>query len=184
MMSFYRNFGLGLTLACLSSGVGWGQAAMAQPGATWYNCLTREVFTPEKRAWCDRWQAVQEATLIVPTSVNANPSYTTVTLENGQYEQPNGPLQVVLVNEQNWLTFGDVNGDGQQDAAVIFGVSPDDDTVGTYLTTILDIDSETQALQPVRLGEPILLNGPITIQDNRVMVPQLTQTMVINRELR
>jgi len=161
----------------------WGsQAVMAESSLTWYNCLTDEVFTPDKRVWCDNWEALQQMTLTVPTSFVDNPAFTTVTLDNGQYQQPDGPLQVLLVNEPNWLTFGDINQDGRQDAAAIVGIVPDGDTVGTYLTVIFDVQGQAQALEPIRLGERILLNGPITVDEDQVMVPQLTQTMVINRE--
>jgi flagellar biosynthesis regulator FlbT len=40
---------------------------------------------------------------------------------------------------------------------------------------------EAQALTPVRLGERVMLNGPIAIADQQVTVPLLTQTEVINR---
>jgi uncharacterized lipoprotein YbaY len=89
---------------------------------------------------------------------------------------------VLLVNEQNWLTFGDMNGDGLDDATTIFGVTPDGETLETYLTVVLDVQGEAEALEPVRLGERILLNGPIAMTENQLRVPQLTQTMVINRD--
>jgi hypothetical protein len=158
---------------------GLGTTAAAQ--ATWYNCLTREAFTPEKQVWCDRWQAVQNADYIVPTSLTENPAYTTVTLENGRYEQSDGEMLVVLANEQNWLTFGDIDGDGKEDAAVIFGVVPDGTALATYLTVLLDIDGSAQAVTPIVLGERIMLNGPITIDNARVTVPFLTSTAVLNR---
>jgi hypothetical protein len=177
-----RGVGTGLLGIGLIVGLSSSQLAMAQSSPTWYNCLTDEVFPPDKRAWCDNWDALQQATLTVPTSFEDNPTYTTVILDNGQYLQQDGPLQVLLVNEPNWLTFGDINQDGRQDAAAIVGVVLDGDTVGTYLTVIFDVQGQSQALEPVRLGERILLNGPITINEGQVKVPQLTQTMVVNRE--
>ena len=89
---------------------------------------------------------------------------------------------MLLANEQNWLTFGDIDGDGLTDAATIFGVVPNGETVGTYLTVVLDVQGQAQALEPVRLGERILLNGPIAMAENQLRVSQLTQTMVINRD--
>jgi hypothetical protein len=171
-----------LSVAAISlSGIveGFGTPAVAQ--TTWYNCLTREVFTPEKQVWCDRWQTLQNADYIVPTSFTENPAYTTVTLENGRYEQSDGAMIVMLANERNWLTFGDINNDGKEDAAVIFGVVPGGTAIVTYLTVLLDIDGVAQALTPVALGERIMLNGPITIDNARVTVPLLTPTAVMNR---
>lgn len=180
---FPRLMGLGLAVVTLGSGVGLGAQALAQPEPVWYNCLTREVFTPEKQAWCDRWQVLQNGTYTVPTSLDPDPEYTPVTLENGRYQQADGTFIVELVNEKNWLAFGDVNDDGKTDAAVIFGVAldPNGRAIATYLTTVLDVDGAAQALNPVRLGERIVLNGPIAIDNSRVTVPQILSQAVVNR---
>jgi len=178
-----RKVGLGIFLL-LGSSV-WGidsLEAVAQTEPVWYDCRSPERFTPAKQAWCANWQALQEASLIVPTSLEEAPIFTTISLEDGQYKQPDGSLQVLLANEQNWLTFGDIDGDGLTDAATIFGVVPNGETVGTYLTVVLDVQGQAQALEPVRLGERILLNGPIAMAENQLRVSQLTQTMVINRD--
>jgi uncharacterized lipoprotein YbaY len=80
------------------------------------------------------------------------------------------------------LAFGDIDGDGQDDAAVIFGVAPGGGTaLVTYLAAVMDIDGTAEALAPVGLGERIMLNGPMTIENQRINLPQLTQTEVINR---
>lgn len=174
--------GLGLVLSTLGGVVSGAPGAMAETAPEWHNCLTREVFTPQKRAWCDRWQTLQNGTYIVSVGFGPDPEYTTVTLENGEYSSADSDFIVSLANEPGWLTFGDINGDGQDDAAVIFGVAPQEGTaLATYLAVVLDIDGTAQALNPVVLGERILLNAPMTIDNSRVTVPQLTQTEVINR---
>lgn len=161
--------------------------ARAETEPVWYNCRTREVFTPEKKIWCDRWQTLQNGTYIVPTtlptSANPNPESRTVTLSNGRYQQEDEKFIVELVNERGWMTFGDINNDGKEDAAVIFGVAldPEGKAVATYLTTVLDIDGEAQAIAPIKLGERITLGDALAIGDNRVIVPFLTATELINR---
>lgn len=167
--------GLGLGMASL------GIPAQAQREAEWHNCLTREVFTPEKQTWCNRWQTLQNGTYWIPTTGVQDSLYTSIRLTNGQYEAE-GELVVALANEPGWIAFGDLNGDGNEDAAVILGVLPGDGTaLTTHLATVMDIDGSAQALNPVVLGERILLNGPIAIANQRLLVPQLTQTEVINR---
>ncbi len=158
---------------------GLGASVVAQ--STWYNCLTREVFTPEKQAWCDHWQTLQNAKYIVPTSYTPDPKYTTVTLKNGRYEQPDGQMLVSLANEEGWMTFGDINDDGKEDAAVVFGVVPNGTALVTYLTVVLDVNGAAQALTPVALGQRIALKGPITIDNSRVTVPLLTSTAASDR---
>ncbi|WP_017297917.1 YbaY family lipoprotein [Nodosilinea nodulosa] len=183
---FLALVGASLVTASLGSGVLTTEQAIAQtqPDQTqpeWYNCLTREVFTPEKQAWCDRWSKLQNGTYIVPLGFGPEPTFETVTLENGEYNRP-GELLVSLANEPNWLAFGDLNGDGKTDAAVLFGVNQGGGTnLVTYLAAVMDIDGEAQALRPVALGERIMLNGPTTIENQRINLSQLTQTEVINR---
>ena len=176
------SLGLGLGLAGLGLGLAaTGRPAVAQIGPEWHNCLTREVFTPAKRAWCNRWEALQNGTYIVPTTGPQDSVYTTVTLTNGQYEAE-GDLVVALANEPGWIAFGDLNGDGKEDAAVILGVIPADGTVlSTHVAVVMDIDGAAQALNSVVLGERIMLNDSMTINNQRLLVPQLTQTEVINR---
>lgn len=174
---------LGLTIATLASSVVPEPIVMAATGPTWYNCLTREVWTSEKQAWCDRWKRLQNATYIVPASLDPNAEYSQVTLKHGRYQRQDGKLIVELVNEQNWMAFGDLNGDSKQDAAVILGMAldPSGKEVSTYLTAVMDIDGQVRVLTPIRLGERIMLNGPISIANNGITVPFLTQKEVINR---
>ncbi|QQE64464.1 hypothetical protein GFS31_11450 [Leptolyngbya sp. BL0902] len=174
--------GLGILSLGLALGLSnLGQSAQAQAEPEWHNCLTREVFTPAKQAWCNRWQTLQEGTFLVPSTGVQDSVYTTVTLTNGQY-QVAGELMVALANEPGWIAFGDVNGDGKDDAAVILGVLPGDGTaLATYVAAVMDIDGSAEALNPVLLGERIMLNGPMTIDNLRIQVPQLTQAEVINR---
>ena len=174
-------------LAGLGAATALGSSLMVSPQAIanldpeWYNCLTREVFTPEKQAWCDRWTTLQNGTYTVPAGLGPESEMVTVTLDNGRYEQP-GQFRVELVNEPMWMVFGDLNGDGNDDAAAVLGVGvPDGSAVVTVLAAVMDIDGAAQALNPVVLGERIMLNGPITIDNQRITVPQLTQTEVINR---
>lgn len=174
---------LGLTITTLISSIFLKPDVMAETGPIWYNCLTREVWTPDKKAWCDRWKTLQNSTYIVPASLDPKAQYIQVTLENGHYQRQDGKFFVELVNEKNWMTFGDLNGDGKQDAAVIFGVALDRNgkAVATYLTAVLDVDNQARPLAPIRLGERIMLNGPITISNDGITVPLLTQKEVINR---
>ncbi|MBD2107908.1 YbaY family lipoprotein [Nodosilinea sp. FACHB-13] len=178
---FSTLLGAGLVAASLGGGVMAGGQALAQPQPEWHNCMTREVFTPEKQAWCDRWDTLINGTYTVPLGFGSEPTFETVTLENGEYNRP-GELLVSMAKEPNWLAFGDINGDGKTDAAVFFGVNQGGGTnLVTYAAAVMDVDGEAQALRPVAVGERIMLNGPTTIENQRINVSQLTQTEVINR---
>ncbi|WP_416673993.1 META domain-containing protein [Egbenema bharatensis] len=66
---FFSMLGVGLTIATL----GWVQEAsgMMQLESEWHNCLTREVFTPEQQAWCDRLSELAQ----LPEPEPANDSF-------------------------------------------------------------------------------------------------------------
>jgi hypothetical protein len=177
-------FYLGVSLVGIGTNLAVASMTMAQPTKpTWYNCNTREVFTPEKQAWCDRWRVLQNATYWVPSRPDGQAPLVQVTLKNGRYQDVKRKLFVQLVNERNWLAFGDLNGDGKQDAAVVLGVAsdPNGGKIGTFLSAVREVDNNAAAIAPIRLGDRIRLNGPITVQQGEVTVPFLTQTQVINR---
>lgn len=152
---------VGLAMLVAGSLITPAKAVAAE--AEWYNCRTREVFTPAKQAWCNRWQTLQNATYIVPTNFDEIPESRSVTLELGRYRNEADQMFVQLVDERNWIAFGDVNNDGRQDAAVVLGVAsnPAGREVATYLTVVLDVDGAAQALAPVRLGERIRLKAQL-----------------------
>jgi heat shock protein HslJ len=54
--------------------------------------------------------------------------------------------------------------------------------VNTYLSVVLDVDGEAQALTPVKLGDRSWFNGPISIENNRLIVPFSTMTTAFDRE--
>lgn len=173
--------GLGLLLTSVGLLPSSAEAATPLAEAEWHNCLTREVWTPEKQTWCDRWETLRSGTYMVAIGNLETPAYTTVTLVNGEYQAADGSLYVTLANEPGWLAFGDLDGDGRTDAAVILGVATGGTALTTSVAAVMDIDGAAQALNPVVLGDRIMLNGPMTIDNLRINLPQLTQTEVINR---
>lgn len=140
----------------------------AQP--EWYNCLTREVWSPEKQAWCDKVQQLQNATFAIP-------NYGTVTLTNGQYENTEQRFRVSLINKQGLIAFGDVNGDGTEDAAVMLDVNSGGSGMFVYLTVVPRIGQAPQPLEPleaVLLGDRVTLNS-LSIADQAITLNMVTQ---------
>ncbi|MCM1984971.1 META domain-containing protein [Lyngbya confervoides] len=172
--------------ASLGAVIVQGSLARVQSEPIWYNCLTREVFTPEKKAWCDRWQALQSATFIVPVGQETHPTYTTATLSYGRYKASHGSLFVELVNQKGWITFGDLTGNGRDDAAVILKVAHHalQSPAAIYLSTVLDVDGDLQVLTPIKLGDQDWGNGPLSIENQRLSIPVSTLTSGPNRQFK
>lgn len=82
----------------------------------WHNCLTREVWSPEKQVWCRQVDIVQNLTYDLP-------QFGTVALNRGQYEQ-SAPdvLRVTLLKRPYTIAFGNLE-DGTAVAAVMLVVN-------------------------------------------------------------
>lgn len=133
----------------------------------WYNCLTREVWSPEKQAWCAKLQTLENLEYTLP-------NYGTVPLQRGQYENREQRFTVALANRPNWLDFGDLNGDQVEDAAVLLAVNSGGSGQFTYLVPVLDVGGEAQPLTPVLLGDRIRMNR-LEISGGIVMTNLMTQ---------
>lgn len=86
--------------------------APAAEGPVWHNCFTREVWRPEKQAWCRRVEVLKNLTYDLP-------QFGTAALTNGEYEKNTvAGLRVNLLNRPYTIAFGTL-ADGTEAAAVI-----------------------------------------------------------------
>lgn len=173
-----RLFTLSVGLACLGLGNST-TAAMALPihsiaqsnnpssGQPWYNCLTREVWTPEKQAWCDRLNQLQNMEYTLP-------DFGTVSLSNGTYENREQRFTVTLVNQEGWLAAGDLDGDGNEDAVVLLGVTSGASGQFTYLVPVLNQGTTLQPLAATFLGDRVKINS-LTVASQQITLNMVTQ---------
>jgi YD repeat-containing protein len=160
---------LGASLAVLGLGnLASFSLAQATP-PVWHNCLTREVWSPEKQAWCKKLQTLQNATYSLP-------DYGEVELENGiySYEEAQKRYRISLVNRPGLVLFGDLNGDGKEDAVTLLSVNSGGSGQFTYLTSVLDVNGQAKALKPVMLGDRIKLNA-VNLASQVITVDMVTQ---------
>lgn len=183
----YRLFGLTLATSCgllagMSSITAQPSAPSAKPNppstsSTWYNCLTREVWSPAKQAWCKRTARLQTTEFLVPKAVisdNPVPSYKTVTLQNGVYKNEAERYSVQLINRPGLIQFGDLNGDRREDAAVFLVINTGGSGQFVYLTTVLDVNGKPNALPPVLLGDRVQPRS-VAIQNGQIAIDMVTQ---------
>jgi uncharacterized lipoprotein YbaY len=165
------NFGLVLSIGLAGLGaVNTSQRAIAQssaPTPEWYNCLTLEVWTPEKQAWCDKLATMQQAEYPIP-------NFGSVTLTNGVYESTDPRFRVVLANQEGLIQFADVNGDGNEDAVGFLNVNSGGSGQFVYLATVLNINETPQSLVPVFLGDRVQIQS-LAVQDSQLVVDLITQ---------
>lgn len=147
-------------------------ATSAQP---WYNCRTRELWTPQKQAWCQKAARVKNMTYQLP-------SIGSVQLQNGGYQNQAKGVTVTLVDKPGSIAFVDINNDGNEDAVTILMVNG---TEAAYLSLVLDVTNNPQNVNSVSLGDRVqvrsIVVNPGQIQANITKNNQaVTQTYTIS----
>lgn len=146
------------------------QSPLALPPAqagdlVWHNCFTREVWSPEKRAWCRQVHIVQNLTYDLP-------QFGTVTLTRGQYEQSDPDvLRVTLLNRPYTIAFGNLE-DGTAAAAVMLVVNSGGSGNFVYLAVSRD---QGQGLTPVAIT---LLGDRVNIETVQWLKGQLQVDLI------
>lgn len=173
---FSRWVGAGLGVMLLGQGVAGAlpKATLAQAGEEWYNCMTREVFTPEKRAWCDRLDIALNASYSVPT-LGDQPQVGVINFDNGRFEDPNRRLNAVLSRQQGQIAFGDLDGNDQQDAVMIMAVNTGGSGIFVYLAPLLNLEGTIESPMLAGLGDRIQVNRVRILDDGLISVNMIIQ---------
>ncbi|MFQ3618747.1 MAG: YbaY family lipoprotein [Cyanobacteriota bacterium] len=173
---FSRWMGAGLGALLLGQGMAGAlpRTTLAQAGEEWYNCMTREVFTPEKQAWCDRLNLALNASYSVPT-LGEQPQVGVITFENGRFEDPNRRLNAVLSRQQGQIAFGDLDGNGQQDAVMIMAVNTGGSGIFVYLAPLLNLEGAIESPMLAGLGDRIQVNRVRLLDDGLISVNLIIQ---------
>lgn len=130
-------------------------APSAQP---WYNCRTREVWTLQKQAWCQKAERVKNTTYQLP-------NVGSVQLRNGFYQDQAKAVTVTLVDKPGFITFADLNNDGNEDAVAMLTVNEET----AYLSSVLNIASNPRPVEAVLLGDRIQVQS-IVVNAGQIQV--------------
>jgi len=145
------------------------------PSAPWYNCLTREVWAPEKQAWCKKVEALQNATYAIPQNPTyVTPDLVTFKLTNGKYEDTANRLSALFVSQQGMILFGDLNGDGAEDAVSLLVVNTGGSGVFTYLVASMNQNGTLKPTVPILLGDRVQVKSMAIVSD-KISVSMVTQ---------
>ncbi|WP_448574099.1 hypothetical protein [Trichothermofontia sp.] len=156
---------LGTTIGMMSlasAAVPYAQSPVAQAAEpVWHNCLTREVWSPEKQAWCQQAEGLKQ--LAYPL-----PQFGTATLSNGTYQNPDSELTVTLLNRPYTIGFGDLT-EGTQAAAVILVANSGGTGNFVHLAVALEQGASFTPVAATLLGDRVniesvqILNGHIQV---------------------
>lgn len=128
----------------------------------WYNCSTREAWSPAKKEWCRKVKKLQNMTYILPDNAVERSSFT---LKNGAYEETNGLYVKLFYNRkeqedhyplpENNIVFTDLNKDGVEEAIVILGLTTGGSGYWTYMAVVNQITSTPKNIDTVYLGRDL-----------------------------
>lgn len=135
--------------------------------APWYNCVSREFWRPEKQAWCNKLRTLHNIDYQLP-------NYGTIPPDAGSYENVEQRFEVTLIDQEGLLAFGDIDGDGTEDAAVLLAVGSGESGQFIYLVPVLDVVGEARPLEAVFLGDRIQINQ-LAINSNQIILALTTQ---------
>jgi hypothetical protein len=141
--------------------------AVHTPEATWYNCLTREAWTPEKRAWCQKVNALKNQSYQLPEVGRFQ-------LRNGVYEDRVRRYRVVLVDKPGAIAFGDLNRDGKEDAVFLLAANTGGSGVFVHLTTATHERNRFKQAASTLLGDRVNVES-IRINGNHIKLDMVVQ---------
>lgn len=134
---------------------------------TGYNCLTREVWSPEKQAWCNKLKTLQNLKYTLP-------GRGTVSLTNGTSGDVSSPLRATLSTQPEQIQFADVNGDKVEDAVAVLDVTSGKSAGSTsYLVTVLNISNQPQPLTSILIGDRVRVSSTI-VREGQIEVTVVT----------
>lgn len=140
------------------------QATMKPP----YNCRTREVWSAEKKAWCQKVERLKNITYQIP-------DYGMVKMTRGRFEKntsTDGDRWAAGVTDL--VAFDDLTNDKTEDAVVLLWVNSGGSGQFTYLAVVKDVSRNPKNVSTVLLGDRIKINA-FSAQSGRVDLNLLTQ---------
>ena len=98
-----------------------------------------------------------------------------VTLENGEYSEPvvEGSASMLTVT-MGQVAYGDLNGDGVDDAVVILNSNSGGNGTNVYLSAVLTKDGESQPVTSALIGDRAEVNS-LAIADEVITLEMVTQ---------
>lgn len=138
-----------------------------QPGKLWYNCRSREVWTPAKKAWCQKTEVLKNSKYQLASSG-------LVQLQRGLYENPSQQTTVRLLDQPGTIAYGDLSRDGREDGIAIVAANTGGTGVFVYLTAVMDVSRAPQEGISVLLGDRVRVEA-LSVKPGQVMVEMLAQ---------
>lgn len=119
----------------------------------WYNCLTREVWPPEKVVWCGRRELLRNAEYQVS-------DIGLVQLTDGVYEAPDAGVSITLIDDPGAIVYGDL-ADGATVALTLLRNNSDGTGIFFYLAALVEENDNFRNLATVFVGDRVIVKSVV-----------------------
>jgi hypothetical protein len=140
----------------------------------WYNCRTREVWSPEKTAWCQKVEKLKNTSYQLPGLGEGN-SAIKIKLENGGYVNNEQKQRIIFVDKSGLITFGNIKNDNNEDAVSLLVVNADPSNSFIYLTPVINVNQNPQNVGSVFLGDRVQVQS-IQLKNRQIEVKLIKHT--------
>ena len=150
-------------------------APMTTPNTVvWYNCRTREVWSPEKTAWCQKVEKLKNTSYQLPGLGEGN-SAIKIQLQNGGYVNNEEKQRIIFVDQSGLITFGNIKNDNNEDAVSLLVVNADPSNSFIYLTPVINVNQNPQNVGSVFLGDRVQVQS-IKLNNRQIEVKLIKHT--------
>lgn len=137
----------------------------------WYNCLTREVWSEAKQAWCDRLEALQNATYVLPGL--GDMETIVADLSDGRFENPEEQIAVFFEDIPGTIATGDLP-DGTSVTTAIVSANTGGSGIFVYLTALAETADGYENLVSVMLGDRVQVRS-VDVEAGQIRVNAIVQ---------
>ncbi|PSN11090.1 hypothetical protein C7271_25065 [filamentous cyanobacterium CCP5] len=148
-----------------------GEPASVEAERPSYNCTTREVWSPEKQAWCDRLAALQDATYTLPGLGDSGPIVADLTA--GRYDNEAEQLMVFLDDSSSTIATGDL-ADGTSVTTAILGANTGGSGIFIYLAVLRETAGGYENIAAAMLGDRVRVNS-VRLDGGQIKVNAIVQ---------
>jgi|GEM_PF-2284028 len=150
-------------------------APMTTPNTVvWYNCRTREVWSPEKTAWCQKVEKLKNTSYQLPGLGEGN-SAIKIQLQNGGYVNNEEKQRIIFVDQSGLIAFGKIKDDNNEDAVSLLVVNADPSNSFIYLTPVINVNQNPQNVGSVFLGDRVQVQS-IKLNNRQIEVKLIKHT--------
>ena len=143
----------------------------AEADREWYNCLSRETWSAEKQAWCNRLEALKNSTYILPGIGEMDAI--TAALSDGQFEDVDRQIVVFFADTPGTIASGDL-ADGTNITTALLSSNTGGSGIFVYLAAMVETSEGYENLDSIMLGDRVKVRS-IDVEEGQIRTNLIIQ---------